>query len=320
MTSATATRGGNPPDPILREGRHFTENPTAPWNSFDQGQPRFGAFWGAFLPEQEHLPSDSSTETPMPAGAPVIVRESLREGGNSPVPILMEGRHLTENPTASWISFDRGQPHGGAFWGAFLPEQDHLASAISGENPILAGAPVIVRESFRDNIGPRTRLGNAASENATDSFVWGPLTPWHTAWSVPPLIGESPYSLAFGIIPSDIQARLDEFRALEDGWYDGYGSAPSTQGLDWLGQQAARNLGGAPAPYIYPTPEGGVQFEWDIGSFRPSLEIDLETRVGEWHCLDLDADEADERELQLERLQDWQWLAEQLLLLQGGAT
>lgn len=241
-------------------------------------------------------------------------------GENPPDPTLRQGRHFTEDQTALWNSLDRGQPHGGAFRGAFLPEKDHLPSDSSGENPMLASAGIIVQESFWDNVEPPTRLENTASENATDSFVWGPLTPWHTAWSVPPLIGESPYSLAFDIAPSGILARLDELRALEDGWYDGYGSAPSTQGLDWLGQQAARNLGGAPAPYIYPTPEGSVQFEWDIGSFRPSLEIDLETRVGEWHCLDLDADEAHERELQLERLQDWQWLAEQLLLLQGGAT
>ena len=252
----------------------------------------------------------------MPAVAGIIVRESFREGGNSPVLILMEGRHVPENPTASWNSLDRGQPHGGAF----LPEQDHLARAAIRENPMLTGTPISVWESPWDNVEPPTRLENAAFESTTDSFVWGPLTPWHTAWSFPPLIGESLYGLAFGIAPSGILARLDEFRALEEGWYDGYGSAPSMQGLDWLGQQAARNLGGAPAPYIYPTPEGGVQFEWDIGAFRPSLEIDLETRVGEWHCLDLDADEADERELQLERLQDWQWLTEQLLLLQGGAT
>ena len=312
MTSATATRGGNPPDPILREGLHVTESPTAFWISFDRGRP----YGGAFLPERDHWAGAVSGENPMPAGAGIIVRESFREGGNSPVLILMEGRHVTENPTAFWISFDRGQLRGGAF----LPERDHWAGAVSGENPMPAGAGVIVQESFWDNVEPPQRFENAASENATDSLVWGTLAPGHTAWSVSPLVGESLYGLAFGIDPSGILARLDEFRALEDGWHDGYGSAPSTQGLDWLGQQAARNLGGAPAPYIYPTPEGGVQFEWDIGSFRPSLEIDLETRVGDWHCLDLDADEADERELQLERLQDWQWLAEQLLLLQGGAT
>ena len=90
MTSATATRGGNPPDPILREGRHFTEHPTASWNSFDRGQPHVGAF----LPEPDHLPRDSSTENPMPAGAQIIVRESFREGGNSPILILMEGTPL----------------------------------------------------------------------------------------------------------------------------------------------------------------------------------------------------------------------------------
>ena len=119
MTNATATRGGNPPDPILREGRYVTENPTALWNPLDRGQPHGGAFQGAILTEQDHLASAVSGENPMPTVAGIIVQESFREGGNSPVLILMEGRHVTENPTAFWISLDRGQPHGGVF----LPEQ-----------------------------------------------------------------------------------------------------------------------------------------------------------------------------------------------------
>ena len=237
-------------------------------------------------------------------------------GENPPVPILRDGRHFIENQTAHWNSLDLGQPD----VRAFLSKQAQLPSDSRADNSTQAETPINVRVSLWDNIEPRTRLKNAASESATDSLVWRTLTSGHTAWSVLPLIGESPYSFAPSIDPMDIPARLDEFRALQDGWHDGYGSAPSSQGLDWLRQHAARNLGDSPTPYIYPTPEGGVQFEWDIGSFKPSLEIDLETRVGEWHCLDLDADESHERELQLERLQDWQWLAKRLRLLQGRAT
>lgn len=38
-----------------------------------------------------------------------------------------------------------------------------------------------------------------------------------------------------------ILPRLDEFRALEDGWLEGHGVAPSPTGLDWFARLSSVN-------------------------------------------------------------------------------
>ena len=120
--------------------------------------------------------------------------------------------------------------------------------------------------------------------------------------------------------PLDIDRRLDELRELEDGWADGmqvasewgngYGKAPSAEGLDWLSAQfAVRYDEELPRPYLFPMPEGGVEAVWRIGQDDASLEIDLETHSAEWHCLNFDTDEAYERVLDLDTASSWEWLA-----------
>ena len=129
----------------------------------------------------------------------------------------------------------------------------------------------------------------------------------------------------------DINQRLDSFKEMEDGWADGmqpasqwgnrYGKAPSHKGLDWLKQQFAVHYpDDLPQPYLYPTPEGGVQAEWRIGPHYPSIEIDLDTRQGEWHCLDLSTDNSYEKDLQLDSPQSWQWLASELRRLENSTA
>ena len=87
----------------------------------------------------------------------------------------------------------------------------------------------------------------------------------------------------------DFSSRLDQFRAIRDGWLEGAGKAPNPHGLDWLSNSVKRHYRSAdlPRPRIYPTPEGGVSLEWGIGPRRASVEIDLDTHSAEWHCLDL---------------------------------
>ena len=180
-----------------------------------------------------------------------------------------------------------------------------------------AETPINVQVAPPDIIELRMPLDNAASESATGSCVWQTLTSGGATWLDLPFIEVRPPPLTLTPVLIGLVDRLDGFRVLQNGWLDGYGSAPNPHGLDWLQQRLVEDYGDSPIPHIYPTPEGGVQFEWDIGFFRPSLEIDLETNVGEWHCLDLEADESYERELQLGHSQDWKWLAEELHCLQG---
>ena len=115
----------------------------------------------------------------------------------------------------------------------------------------------------------------------------------------------------------DISARLQELRALRDGWLDGDGIAPSEDGLDWL----AVNLGrfypdSGPSPYIYPLPDGGVQIEWAISPEEPSLKIDFKTRIAEWHALGSASDEPECVDLNNE--ESWKRILGRLEALPGA--
>lgn len=87
--------------------------------------------------------------------------------------------------------------------------------------------------------------------------------------------------------PLDIAARIDELKLLTDGWLDGRGRALDSGGLDWIQELLETHLpDGLPLPYLYPTPEGGIQAEWSIGGTEVSLEFDLAQHIGEWHGYD----------------------------------
>ena len=114
--------------------------------------------------------------------------------------------------------------------------------------------------------------------------------------------------------PLDIGMRLDELRGLEDGWlYGNDGKAPCEKGLDWL-EEAFRlhYTGKAPLPYLFPTPEGGIQAEWPIKPFNISLEIDLATKQAYWHSLNLETDEDEEEDINLTDDKGWQWLVDSI--------
>ena len=118
----------------------------------------------------------------------------------------------------------------------------------------------------------------------------------------------------------DIPSRLDELRELEDGWLEGSGQAPNNTGLDWLAHSfqsyypPSRQL-----PYAYPTPEGGIQLEWSLGTKEVSIEIDLLHHFGEWHSLDLTTDRSDVKSLNLDEPSAWNWVAEQIQRLESAA-
>lgn len=83
----------------------------------------------------------------------------------------------------------------------------------------------------------------------------------------------------------DVATRLEELSLLEDGWLDGYGKAPDKQGLEWLAKTFDSNydVENLPLPATFPTPEGNVQFEWSIGDFEISMEVELTRLRGVYH-------------------------------------
>ncbi|NTU49721.1 MAG: hypothetical protein HGA87_02295 [Desulfobulbaceae bacterium] len=106
--------------------------------------------------------------------------------------------------------------------------------------------------------------------------------------------------------PLDISERLDELKNLNDGWLDGEGTAPNPEVLNWLSNSFTRYYSAElPLPYIYPTAEGGIQVEWSLPPNDVSLEIDLTTHQGEWHCLNLNTNEEETDTFNLNEGSDW---------------
>lgn len=108
----------------------------------------------------------------------------------------------------------------------------------------------------------------------------------------------------------DVPARLEEFRAMTDGWYNGDGTAPQLAGLNWLAADFDRYYpDDIPLPHTYPTPEGAIEMEWSIGDHSVVLEIDLSTRQASYLGFDNRTDGEDSRSLDLGSQEGWAWLA-----------
>jgi len=119
--------------------------------------------------------------------------------------------------------------------------------------------------------------------------------------------------------PDDIGARLDELRPLKDGWLDGKGKVPDGSDLDWLEKEFnARFPEELSAPYIYPTPEGGLSLEWELAGNDISLEISFPEKMGHWHGLNLETDEETEATFVLGEPGGWQELAKRIRQIGGG--
>lgn len=113
-----------------------------------------------------------------------------------------------------------------------------------------------------------------------------------------------------------VNEAFHKLRKLEDGWLDGIGQAPSKEGLKWLWKQYCEHYPNEmPRPYIYPTPEGGVQIEWQIEGQAPSLEIDLINKSGQYFNLDLASDEFEEMVVDLSEVDGWNQVYSKVLAL-----
>lgn len=113
--------------------------------------------------------------------------------------------------------------------------------------------------------------------------------------------------------PRDIGARLDEFRNLKAGWFDGIGATFKGKTLDWLtGRFDEAYEDNLPLPYLYPTPQGGVRAEWRLSNYEASLEVDLTTYHGEWVSFEKQGTDETEMQLDLSGDEGWQWINTEL--------
>lgn len=83
-----------------------------------------------------------------------------------------------------------------------------------------------------------------------------------------------------------VSEQLGQLRTLSPGWLDGHGVPPSAESIEWTAQILGQlpSDGSIPRPYLYPTPEGSIQAEWDIGPWSVTAEVDVASR-----CLSVSA-------------------------------
>ena len=104
--------------------------------------------------------------------------------------------------------------------------------------------------------------------------------------------------------------RIEELRSLKNGWLDGKGRALSQEGLNWFADKFENNYPeDLSLPYIYPTAEGGVQAEWTLGCHEVSLDVDFDTRQGEWNDLNMETDGYKSGPINLDHQRGWDWVS-----------
>ena len=100
--------------------------------------------------------------------------------------------------------------------------------------------------------------------------------------------------------PLDIETRLEELAQLQDGWLDGKGRALDEASLVSLAQAFDERFSpDLPLPYLYPTPEGGVQAEWTLGPWEVSLEVTLPSLAADYQAVHTATGETREQALLL---------------------
>ena len=102
---------------------------------------------------------------------------------------------------------------------------------------------------------------------------------------------------------------IDKLRSLKHGWVFGIGTISGAGRLRWL-EIAFESCypGDLPLPYIYPTIDGGILLEWYLPNHKISLDIDLESRYGEWRNLNITTNKVVEYNLNLSTNYDWHGL------------
>lgn len=112
----------------------------------------------------------------------------------------------------------------------------------------------------------------------------------------------------------DVPARLEELSQLKQGWLDGEGTPPNIRGIEWLSKTFDENFNPTmPLPATFPTPDGGIQFEWSLDDWEASLKVDLQTHLATYEELELSSDSENAERLNLDMEDDWQRLNQLLL-------
>ena len=111
------------------------------------------------------------------------------------------------------------------------------------------------------------------------------------------------------IDPLDVIYRLEEISTLENGWLNGEGIAPKKDDLDWFSNMFEGNFDkNLPLPFIFPTPDGGLQAEWAFNQYDISLAINLDSKDSNYHELNFSNDQEVMDKFSLKDPEDWRKL------------
>lgn len=80
-------------------------------------------------------------------------------------------------------------------------------------------------------------------------------------------------------VRADIWARLDELAALKPGWLDSESQPPGPSVVAYSARIAESVTSWVGPLAIYPTPEGGVELEWDDDNLNHTITIGPDLRL-----------------------------------------
>lgn len=113
--------------------------------------------------------------------------------------------------------------------------------------------------------------------------------------------------------PLDVPSRLEELSLLKDGWYNGSGKALDPSKLAKFADSFSLYYpDDLPLPYVYPTVEGHLQLEWNLGFKEASLEVNLDNLQSEWHSVDISTREDEIATFDLSTKHGWGLLGQKL--------
>lgn len=78
---------------------------------------------------------------------------------------------------------------------------------------------------------------------------------------------------------SPVWGRLDELAALKPGWLDGEGVPPGPGVIALAAAIAESSQVWAKGMRIYPTPEGGIELEWDDAGLDHTITVGPDLRL-----------------------------------------
>lgn len=108
-----------------------------------------------------------------------------------------------------------------------------------------------------------------------------------------------------------IRGQIERLRKLEAGWLDGIGVAFDRDGLDWL-CGAVCGMADDYGVRLYPVEDGQVNAEWTIGSWHPSIDIDIVAKTGWFHGYNIDTKVVERADPDLSKPESWVRLTEKL--------